>query len=656
MSSRKHTARQGLTPDLIREWDEVKVISLPEEQRDQFQRRVTAIKLYAVKESAKEIAAQTGICRQELDRFVKRTLIPYPDGKAAGFRALVPYKHGLSERNANPEKLKARNPKPGALSALFSKFPTIHKAMRVAAIDGTREGVKHKDPDMAPSVLHQYFLDLCDNAGITYPHYPFVEGRDNPTGLVAIRRWANKVRTEEALSRAHHSDDPAIRRTAEGPGPESRSLLRANRYYQRCEFDGHHIDCPLYVETQSMGGDKRIYLKVNRIWIIAGIELKSTAVLGYSLALGQNYNSRDLVRALQNCLKPWQRRKLTVSTVTYRDGEGVPSGTIPKLAFACFDEISFDNAMAHRADYLVSFLERTTQTVPVWSPVAAPNTHPYVEGFFNLLEELGIHLMPTTYGSSPADVRRKRKVDERYHLSYELLADLIDLLVCRINGTDAPGAEQSRLDLLAEAVKRRSFIPRHIPEESRSRLLQIDICEEGMIGRDHGKPVVRFEGARYYNKTLRCALNLIGRPVTIFASSTNLQTIEVSLDDGTSLGEMKCEPRWAETPHSLDVRREINRRLNDGSFVPKGTDIVVGFKIHLEADSRTSKRSARWLSKMEIEQRQRCASSDNNSENAEIDDISAKYMAAEADRSDAEHNNSEFEPDELKGLNTVFRK
>lgn len=229
MSSRKHTARQGLTPDLIREWDVVNVLSLPKEHRDQFQRRVTAIKLYAAKESAKDIAAQTGICRQELDRFVKRTLIPYPDGKVAGFRALVPYKQGLSERNANPEKLKARNPKPGALSALFRKFQTIHKAMRAAAIDGVREGIKHKDPDMAPSVLHEYFLDLCDNAGITYPHYPFVEGREKPAGITAIRRWASKVRTEEALSRVQHNDDPAVRRTADGPGPESRSLLRVNR-------------------------------------------------------------------------------------------------------------------------------------------------------------------------------------------------------------------------------------------------------------------------------------------------------------------------------------------------------------------------------------------------------------------------------------------
>lgn len=649
MSSRNRTARHGLTPDLLREWDEVNVLSLPEEHRDQFQRRVTAVTLYGQQESAKNIAAQTGICRQELDRFVKRALTLYPDGKTAGFRAIVPYSQGILARNANPAKLKSRNPKPGALSALFVKFPTIHKGMSAAAIDGIREGVKHKDPDMAAAVLHHYFLELCDKAGITYPHYPFSDGRDEPTGLVAIRRWAKKVRTEKAFSRARQSDDPAVRRAALGPGPKSRSLPRSNRYYKRCEFDGHHIDCPLYVEMQSMGGDKTIYVKVNRIWIIAGIELKSTAALGYSLALGLNYNSRDLVRAVQNCLKPWRRRKLIVSTVDYGEGDGIPSGTIPELAFACVDEISFDNGMAHRADYLVSYLERTTQTVPIWSPVASPNTHAYVEGFFTLLEELGIHLMPTTYGSSPTDARRKRKVDERYHMSYELLADLIDLLVCRINGTDAPGADQSRLELLAEAVRRRSFIPRHIPDESRSRLLDFDICEEGMIGEDHKRPVVRFEGARYYNELLRRAMNLVGRSATIFARSNNLQTIEVSLDDGTFLGVMACEPRWAGTPHSLDVRKAIIRRANDGSFVSRGSDIVLGFKSHLEMEARTSKRSARWLTKMEIEQRQHDHLESMNPDDSDDEDNSGGCT-------DGDEGCAEIEPDELDGLNTVYRK
>jgi len=647
MSSRKHTARHGLTPDLLREWDQVNVISLPEEDRDKFQQRVNAVELYAQQESAKNITEQTGICRQELDRFVKRALVVHADGKQAGFRALVPYRQGTMVRKANPEKLKARTPKPGALSALFVKFPAIHKGMRAAAVHGIRDGVKHKDPDMAAAVLQQYFLELCDKAGITYPHYPFVEGRDEPAGLVAIRRWAKKVRTEEALSRMRHSDDPAVRRAALEQGPESRSLTRSNRYYKRCEFDGHRIDCPLYVELQSLGSDKTIYVKVDRIWIIVGIELKSTAVLGYSLALGQNYSSRDVVHAVQNCLKPWQRRKLTVSTVDYREGDGMPSGTIPELAFACFDEFSCDNAMAHRADYLLSYLERTTQAVPTWSPVAAPNTHPYVEGFFTLLEELGIHQMPTTHGSSPTDIKRKRKVDERYHLSYELLADLIDLLVCRINGTKASGAGQSRLELLAEAVRRRSFIVRHIPEESRARFLDFDICEEGRIGRDHGKPVVRFEGARYHNGLLRRAMNLVGRSVTIVASSKNLQTIEASLDDGTFLGVLTCEPRWAETPHSVDVRREINRQMNDGSFVSRGSDIVLGFQKHLEIDAKASKKGRRWLARIEIEQRQNDNLESMNTDDDE--DIYDRYIDENGDL-------AETEPEELDGLNTVYRK
>lgn len=144
-------------------------------------------------------------------------------------------------------------------------------------------------------------------------------------------------------------------------------------------------------------------------------------------------------------------------------------------------------------------------------------------------------------------------------------------------------------------------------------------------------------------------MNLVGRSVTIFGMAKNLQTIEITLDDGTFLGVMTCEPRWAESPHSLDVRREIIRRENDGSFVCRGSDIVKGFKRHLESEAKSSKRSARWLAKMEIEQRHHSPSQDPDIEDTEADSVFEKFT-------DGDESFLEDEPDELNGLNTVYRK
>jgi hypothetical protein len=654
MSSRRHTTRQGLTLAVIEQWDKINPLSIPDENnRNIFQSRVSAILLYAQNESGVNIKSQTGICRQEVDRFVKRTLVIMPDGNMAGYRALIPYSQNVALRKSDLHLLKSRTPKPGALTALFRKYPAIYKSMKDAAIDGIREGIKAKEHDMPVSVLYLYFIELCEKAGIQSPHYPFVDSAEEPVGRSAIRRWTNKVRTENALRRMRSSNTEADIQATQGVGPDITSLKPAYRLFQRVEFDGHKIDAPFALEVLDPKGEGVKLILVGRIWIIAGVEAKIGAVLGYSLAIGINYSSRDLVRAIQNTLKPWRKRNLTVSTVDYGPGDGIPNGLIPELTYACCDEIALDNAMAHRADYLMSYVERTTQSVPVWSPVAAPNTHPYAEGFFNLLEELGIHRMQTTTGSNPKDARRQKSLDGRYLLSYELLEDLVDLLVCRINGYKPNELDDSKIEKLQKAVQRRSFLVRHVPVEQRDYLMKFDICEPGVIGRDHGKPVIRFERARYHNKTLRLAMNLIGQRITIFASSKNLQTIEVSLEDGTFLGEMRCEPRWADTPHSLDVRREINRQLSKGEFVASGDNIVFGFNEHLEKTAANSKRAARWLARMRKEKVESNYSSQPIQDSDDIDDIHADNLISD---NDSEIDDDELSAEELARLTKVFHR
>lgn len=654
MSSRRHTTRQGLSLAVIDQWDKINPLSLPDENsRNIFQARVNAILLYAQNESGANIKYQTGICRQEVDRFVKRVLTIMPDGSMAGYRALIPFSQIVAFRKCDFSQLKSRIPKPGALTTLFSKYPAIYKAMKDAAIDGIRKCIKAREHDMSVSLLHLYFIELCEEAGIQSPHYPFVDSADEPAGRPAIRRWAKKVRTEEALKRMRSSNNEKDIQATRGVGPDITSLLPSVRLYQRVEFDGHQIDIPLAIEEPDPSGEGIKRILVGRIWIIAGVEAKIGAVLGYSLAIGINYSSRDLVRAIQNTLKPWQKRHLTVSTVNYGPGVGIPNGLIPELAYACCDEIALDNAMAHRADYFMSYLERTTQSVPIWSPVAAPNSHPYAEGFFNLLEELGIHRMQTTTGSNPKDARRKRSLDGRYLLSRELLEDLVDLLVCRINGYKATELDDSKIEKLQKAVQRRSFLVRHVPPEQREYLMKFDICEKGVVGRDHGRPVIRFEGARYNNKTLRLAMKLIGQRVTIFANSRNLQTIEVSLEDGTFLGELPCEPRWAATPHSIDVRREINRQLSKGEFVASGDDVVFGFNEHLEKTATRSKRAARWLARL---QKEKAELNNSLEHNPESDDISNTYVDNLNLNNDFAIDNSELSADELARLTKVFHR
>ena len=602
MISRRLTRRKGLSTDLLATWNRVRPLALPVDKRDSYENRETAIRLYAAGEAVAEIKKRTGVSKQQLYLLIDRCLAHDSDGVQYGYRGLIPWLPTRQKKHSSQNKLTARLPLPGALRALFDKYPAIYTSMKDAAVEGKRNDTKIIEKDMPIASIQKYFISLCEKAGIKGPHYPFSPDSESE-GKPAIRRWVKKVRQENALKylRANGSEEDAKRPTSSGP--EDRQFRLRLRLYKQVELDGHKIDVPLSVEVPSPTGEGTVWRKIGRIWIIALILRRGGACIGYSLATGTNYAGRDVIRATQEALKPWKRRKLKIQTVDYRAGDGIPSGVIPELAFACWDETWLDNHMGHRARYVLYQCERMTQAIPVFSPVGSPNTHPWVEGFFALLEEAGIHRLPNTTGSNPNDARRSAKQTERYHLTIDQLEDLIDLLVCRINGSPAPGTSQTRMELLAHAVLRRGELIRRVPADEREDLLRFDMNELRHIGREHGKPVIRFADGRYSNDKLRVSSSLIGKPVLVMANSQKLRKAYAVLEDGTSLGELVCERRYSHTEFSIETIREI-KRIGEDSFVGGCDDIPLAYRKDMELAAAKSKRAARILLRLQREQRE----------------------------------------------------
>lgn len=600
MNSRKGPPRHGLSLALVDSWEEINPLSLPEDKRQNFNKRLLAIRLYAAGGSIRKIEAQTGIKKQQLFYFAKRCTSLKGNGTMSGFVALIPARQDDTKRANDQSLLTSRMPKPGALATLFEKYPNIHTAMKVAVLEGKREDIKLVEKQIPLWSLHKYFLNLCAAAGIRGPHYPFCSDTDSD-GKPAIYRWVKKLRTATAVNNLqtlgaslsavswHLEVEQAIRR-------------QTSIYcYRRVECDGHKIDIPIVLERPSPTGEGIIHELINRIWIIALIEAKSDAAIGYSLAIGSNYSGTDVIRAVESSLKPWSPRQLTIKTIGYRDGDGLPNGIIPELAYVCFDELWLDNFMAQRSEYVLSAIERVVQAVPVYSPVASPNSHPWVEGFFNILEEAGIHRLPTTTGSNTNDKRRNKSPKLAYHLTYDELSDIIDVLVCRINGLKSPARSDSRLEVLRNFAMKRKTLIRRIPVEARASIFEYDIYEEGTIGRDHERAVIRFHGARYSNQLLKQATALIGQSVLVLAHSKKLRRITALLEDGTSLGDLLCERRYQSTEHGLETRRAI-KKLEKQGVLPECDDIVVGTRRHLEQKAKLSRSEARLLLRLQREQ------------------------------------------------------
>ncbi len=90
MTSRRTTARKGLSTAVLESWSEIKSLSLPQGKREKFSKRLVAIKLYAAHESLQEIKRQTGISKQQLYNLVERCITRQADGTMVGFRGLIP--------------------------------------------------------------------------------------------------------------------------------------------------------------------------------------------------------------------------------------------------------------------------------------------------------------------------------------------------------------------------------------------------------------------------------------------------------------------------------------------------------------------------------------------------------------------------------------
>lgn len=590
------THRKGIATLDLGAWSAVNIFSLSESDRACYERREQAVKMYASHYSLAEIHRCTGISKQRLYHLVSRCLLVDGDGNQAGFRALIPRQHLPAIRNEGTKKLRSIKPAPGSLHALFFRYPSIYSVLHQLAVLGKRDKMQAREVDVPIASIHAEFIKQCEIAGIKYPHYPF---NSESVGLPAIKRWVKTERAEHRL-RNLRIDDPTAAIKVQST-PIAKMTAGPSRVFQRVELDGHRIDLECVLEMPGPNGEGVVRVFVSRIWILALVEAKSNAVLGYTLAFGQNYSAVDAMRAVRNSVVPWRRRQLTVTTVDYREGDGLPSGLINELSYACFDELHLDNALAHLSDFFLSQLERTVNAVPVFGPVQDPDSRPFVEGFFRLFEEAGLHRMIGTTGSDPKDRRRRDHKDTRYHLTLDLLTDLVDLLIARINNSRAPSASITRLDVLRRALMQTPTVIRRIPVDLRSKVFQYDMHFEATIGSDHKRPVVRALSARYSNDVLAKAFGLIGRRVTVLANSEDVRTVECILDNGSSLGTLFVERRWRQTAHSLITRREITRLVNKG-VIKDTNDLPVKFRQHLEIQARKSRRAAAMLAKVRLEQ------------------------------------------------------
>lgn len=330
MHSKRADTKRCITEDEINDWPKAEVLALGEAAAD-YERKVSAVRQYVSGASLKSIEASTGISRQHLYYLIERCQLSDADGRPIGFCALVKGKYVVTRRRSSPEKLTAGRALPGALQGLFARYPSLEKSMRDLIVDGRMPESKRVNRRLTWAQIQDVFEGLCANIGIQPPNYPF---SSNSRGAVALRRWGRKLRSEKERL-ANQAVLLARSNASSIPSPSG--------CYRRVECDGHYVDMDWTIEVPGLRGEGVVLIKLKRLWLIALLETKSSAVIGYSVSLNRsNYSTADVARAIRSSLVPWTPRQLSVSTISYKPGECLPNAFDPRLSYVCYDELWLD--------------------------------------------------------------------------------------------------------------------------------------------------------------------------------------------------------------------------------------------------------------------------------------------------------------------------
>ena len=576
-------------------WPGIDVTALEAEARERYRRRAAAIEHYRCGLSLSDIREKTTIDRRVLYRMLDRALRTHPDGRVWGFRALIPGLHTKAYERRKPAKGTGRG-LVGAFTQLLGRHEELEQLIRQLIRNRDVLLIQKGERFYLQSLkrAHDRFKEACRALGLTARDYPL----NHDEGGRRSFRTALRQRMLDGFAQANRSAG------GEGVKPAAALAFAPSRPvtdpFDTVEFDAHKLDLRLKILDQDPEGEEHV-LEIERVWLLAVIDVGSRAILGYTLCLRREYGRYDVIRTFEKALPPTSPPTITIGDLRPIQSGGFVSTALPETAYACWRTIRFDNARAHlAADSLDVACELLGCTVDV-GPAYDPNDRPFIERFFGTVAERFIHRLPGTTGSSSADILRKlRDVrgDLRLIVSLEEIRELLGVWVWNYNGSPHGGLPGGRtpLEAIQGAVRDRHIMLRHVPQEMRGNLCLLQSVHLARV-RGHiqrgDKPHISFYHVRYTSHRLAQSPQLIGKSLRVFYDADDIRVLRAYLADGTELGELKAGGLWSMTPHSLEMRKRIFKvkRLRQLRF-GDSDDPVQAYLNYKRGQSKRSRKAA----------------------------------------------------------------
>lgn len=424
----------------IGSWPSVAWTDLDTKAREVIKLRMQAIERFAQGEPVKAIEESTGIDRRQLYRWLERGLSPHPDGRIFGFRGLLAHVRVAEYSRLSPITLRSERGSRGAAGAfshLLDRYPTLSAWLR-AQVKRRRLSLEQVHTDgrlhtrlRGLQTLHGEFLWQCRSIGLTVADYPLNTSGRGIRSLSAHLK-AELLRSFGAAARAagasHLKGTP--RQDDEAGAPS------AIRPYQTVEFDGHRLDIRLKVVVRDQLGFEHEF-EIERVWLLAIMDVCTRVVLGYHIALGREYSRHDVIKTIEKALEPHRPRCFTIPGLSYGPRDGFPSQRLPELAYVTWEWMRLDNAKANLANETLAALCEFVGCCADAGPKHSPDERPYIERFFGTIASRLSSRLPGYTGSHPRDLRRTLADPKGNLRLYVSLDELDELSSMRLPVTTA---------------------------------------------------------------------------------------------------------------------------------------------------------------------------------------------------------------------------
>lgn len=561
---------------LIREtrpWSPVHTSEMATEERDLFDRRVTAVEMYLEGEPVKEIFDITRISASNLTRLIDRCLSTAADGTVWGFRALIPgFRIKTYERTAALNKALpgSRSGYVGALGQTLLKYPELHDKL-IKKILKIRSENQPKGTlfefNITPKRLGKIFRDSLRELGVSDDEWPFNTRYQGQRSISSFMKDLTNLHADQQVRL--HGDGAAVAHLSVGTGTEA--VLRFDEIYDAWEIDSHKIDAHFVVGVRNADG-LLSYLTVKRINLLALVERASKAVVWFLIVYKPEVGASDVVRLITQSLGAKLPAPASNHLKMVVQGDaGYPSERILGLAHALPAVLMADNALCNLSAKVSTTLRRELGFALDYGPPGHFESRPNVERTFEGIAQAIFQRFPNTTGAGPIKGRASdgEDVAKTYKIESEIVQELAYHHFAQHNATPNEGQGfLTPLDFIRQKLELNNgqFLVRRLlaskMEDSMTYKVKIN-CKVIYYPKKGLRPYITIDRVRYSNALLRESSWLAKQILTVLLDEDDMRVVEAYLPNGEPLGPLMAAGKWSRTKHSRETRKQINSLLAD---------------------------------------------------------------------------------------------